>query len=357
MQLPSIANESKTMASYAKSDSILPFYAISWLCVGFFLTVIVLITFFPYVEELVETTNKKKPKAYFQFWAIQCVSLGLGIWTVVHNSHVLSSYLMYAWLYTVCFAVTLLAIIVILTALADLNTPTQCCCSCIDFFQSAVTFLAILITTFFSFILIFSIPPIILIYYIHPIPTLARLPFVINSILYINTLTALLVYQLERLFFFCTPDRMADGGGLCTRKHLDVSVHEERFKNHKEYYHKYYKEKKCAGLKAIMEPIVTIMLMIILMTFIVILSDLLNMDRTKFSETSQVELLFTLVPTLLLLVGSIYKRDFFFKDLEKKASSIGAAESDSMEKANNNGHTKDSAKSAQLSKSDNSAAD
>lgn len=59
------------------------------------------------------------------------------------------------------------------------------------------------------------------------------------------------------------------------------------------------------------QPIVTILALILLIFFIVTLSDLLNMDRSKFTDK---ELLFTLVPTVALLFGSIYNYDFFFKD-------------------------------------------
>ena len=66
----------------------------------------------------------------------------------------------------------------------------------------------------------------------------------------------------------------------------------------------------------LLQPPATIMVLMILVFFIVILSDLLNMDRSKFTDKNQVELLFTLVPSVALLFGSAYNLDFFFKDVD-----------------------------------------
>ena len=75
-------------------------------------------------------------------------------------------------------------------------------------------------TTFFIILL----PNIILIYNLYPTRTLLRLPLLINSVLYINTLTALLLFQCERLWFPCTSGQV-DEYKLAARHH---KVHQHR---------------------------------------------------------------------------------------------------------------------------------
>ena len=96
-----------------------------------------------------------------------------------------------------------------------------------------------------------------------------------------------------------------------------ILAYKKMLKAHKEYY-----DRECHGADGdmvkscsiLIQPAATILALIILILFIAILSDLLNMDRSKFTDKSQMELLFTLVPTVALLFGSLYKSDFFFKD-------------------------------------------
>ena len=62
------------------------------------------------------------------------------------------------------------------------------------------------------------------------------------------------------------------------------------------------------------------MVLLAVVGFVLTLSDLINMDRSKFTNKDQMELLFTLVPTIALLFGSFYNLDFFFKNRKKKKS-------------------------------------
>ena len=52
--------------------------------------------------------------------------------------------------------------------------------------------------------------------------------------------------------------------------------------------------------------------------YIYIHSDLLRMDKSAFNSKDHILLLVTLLPSLLVLVGSYYKIDFFFADTDDK---------------------------------------
>ena len=278
---------------------------------------VIIFSIFPIEKIESDPKNGIKPKAYFQFWASQLLILGLGIWTIVKNFHgnnfnfgsisIIGMPLMIP-LFTICYSPI------------DLNTPTQWCCCCKGFCHVTVTFMSIAITTFFCIVFITSIPSIILIYYLHPVQTLARLPFVINSILYINSLLALLLYQLERCCYKCTPKSELEDVKCCGSCCFSP-LSKKRAEAHNEYYDREdcqekRKWKQCILL--VMQPIATTIVLLILILFIYVLSDLLNMDRSKFTEKNQVELLFTLVPSVALLFGSAYNLDFFFRDILKE---------------------------------------
>ena len=343
MQLPSFANNSGSLGSYTVGDvendlgstyiALAPFIAA-------FLSIIIILTFFPIVQKKIESKNGIKPKAYFQFWASQPLILVLGMWTIVKNSYFNSNgnidsnnnvhiSVFFTLTIVVVIVMTLLLLpFISMLSLFDLNTPTQCCCYCKVFVRVSITFMSLATTTFFSMVFLISIPSIILIYYLHPVQTLARLPFVINSILYINSLGALLLYQLERCSHPCSHPCSAKTEESCDReceqfKHCLSPFHKERAKVHNEYYREY---RECTGeqlprqclkyTSCFMQPVATILVLIIVVLFIVILSDLLNMDRSQFTEKNEVELLFTLVPSAALLFGSVYNLDFFFKDVD-----------------------------------------
>ena len=301
--------------------------------IAWFLSVIIIFKFLPIVNKKIESQNGKKPKAYYQFWASQPLMLGLGIWTVVKNSYFngngsindstnLDS-LLYFVLLVPTMALTLMAAlsIMICSPAVDMNTPTLCCCCWRGFCRIFVTCLSISITTFFITVFIASIPSIILIYYLHPVQTLAQLPFVINSVLYVNSLTALLLYQLERCLYPCSPkSEEPDAHDSCLSP-----LFRERMKANNECYHDYpgcgmndviSAEESMKYYFCSMELVATILVLASLLTLIVVLSDLINLDRSRFTDKNQMELLFTLVPTLALLFGSIYNLDFFFKDIK-----------------------------------------
>lgn len=297
--------------------------------VASFLSVVIIVTFFPIVQMKIESNAGKKPKAYFQFWASQVLILALGVWTVIRSSFYNSNGSIDSddnpnngMFFNVLIPSFLIAPLLVPYFLyrTDMNTPTQCCC-CKHFCHVGVTCLSIIITSFFISIFIVSIPSIILIYYLFPVQTLIRLPFVINSVLYVNSVSALLLFQVEKCFYQCTPKSETPGEGSCKRCRICVSPqHKERAQDHNDYYAEYPKccgIKDCHGLQNVirhfMQLIATTLLLVILVLFIVMLSHLLSFDRSEFTDKNQVDLLFMLVPTVALLFGSIYKLDFFFK--------------------------------------------
>lgn len=313
--------------------------------VACFLTIIIMITIFPLVKETIEARNGHKPKAYFQFWASQVIILALGIWIVVKNSvfnnngintNVDNSAFVSVILSQICLTGLMIPFYLAVCQLTgiDISTPTQCCCCIKNLFHIILIIFSLMITSSFILIFISMIPSIIFIYYLYPVETLAHLPFVINSILYVNSLTALLLYQCERCFSPCTsPESDELNDKKCCGRICVSSFQKERASAHYKYYHEYCKYGLHGKLprqdrakfiskfiSCSIEPLGTIIVLVVLVLFIVILSDLLNMDRSKFTDRNQMELLFTLVPTITLLFGSVYNLDFFFKDGSKSKS-------------------------------------
>lgn len=79
-------------------------------------------------------------------------------------------------------------------------TPTQCCRCCKVCSHGTVFLISVCIVSFFFILLPNLIPTMISVYYLYPTRTLARL---INSALYINSLTALLLFQCEKCWYAC----------------------------------------------------------------------------------------------------------------------------------------------------------
>jgi hypothetical protein len=328
LQLPHLGNNSGTLGSYYFENQ--RTYIILAPLIASFLSIVILATFSPIVQTRIESKGGKKPKAYFQFWASQVLIFGLGVWIVVKNSFrnsngdILSgdnreNGIFFEILVPFLFVTPLL--VPYFSKCINMNTPTQCCCCCKHSCHVVFTCGSIIMTTLFTTIFIASIPSIILIYYLYPIQTLIRLPFVINSILYLNSVSALLVYQVEKCFYQCTPRSEAPGEEGCRRCTICVSPkHKERAVDHNKYYSNVPKCCEIDGwrdpqkiVQHFMQLVATLLLLVILMLFIIVLSDLLSMDRSNFTEKNQVDLLFLLVPTIALLFGSVYKLDFFFK--------------------------------------------
>ena len=294
---------------------------------------------FPILKEQIETKNGNKPKAYFQFWASQVLILVLGLWTVIKNFAFNSNgfvktnvdnYLFFLASVQPSLMLSLPTLLfpVLFSHSYDISTPTQCCCCFKNVFHIIILCLSFLTTFLFLVIFISTVPSIILIYFLNPVQTLAHFPFTVNSILYVNSLMALLLYQFERCCIFKPPDSVVPQETCCNRG--SSLLQEERARTHHQYYHDYHvlainsgnmKKNIRKYTSCVCAPIGTFIVLVCVVLFVIILSGLFSMDRSKFANKDEMELLFTLVPSVALLFGSIYNLNFFYKDNYKKSES------------------------------------
>ena len=169
---------------------------------AWFLAVIALVIIYSQAKNIIITKSKKKrkPKAYFQFWAFHLFALVFLTYTV---------YLNYQISYTDIMLPCGLMANVLLTWIVfwlDIETPTHCCrcsqCFCIS--HSILLIISAFLLLTFTAYFIFSIPTIILAYYLYPTENLVHLLLIINAVLCINSLLALLLFQCERCCHPCT---------------------------------------------------------------------------------------------------------------------------------------------------------
>ena len=268
------------------------------------------------IAEKIKATEKRKPKVYYQFWAAHVVMIGLLIHTLIriNITPIIYVALGFSFIMNILYyRSTLLEV--------RFDTPTQFCichqaikigCSIIMAIGS------LYLITISIYLCITALPTVIFIYYLYPARTLIRLPFIINSILYINSLLALLLFQIERLCFVFTKSCSAK---LRCKNKFCVKNEDE------EFYDEYYKKVAVTGSKRersgsfiryLVEPTVTSFILAMLVQFITILSDLFILQN-HFTVRDQVDTLILLVPTLLLLFGSWYKLDVFFDIKEQRS--------------------------------------
>lgn len=79
-----------------------------------------------------------------------------------------------------------------------LNSPVKwflCCKKCLNLF---VIFTSVCTVSLFIITALEALPTIAFVYYLYPVRTLARLPFLANIVVITNTLIALLLFQCER---------------------------------------------------------------------------------------------------------------------------------------------------------------
>ena len=251
--------------------------------------------FLTLLKHIKTTEEGRKPRAYFQFWASHVFIVGLGMYTVVDNNT--------EYLPTVIFFIIFLFLAIIWTfyfRTMELSVIFKFCCNC-RCYSIIVLYISLFILSAFTFLFLLFIPNVILIFCFYPVDTVIRLPFILNSILYTNSILALLIYQCERCSYQC------------------------KFGHDKDpFYEEYYQdlrsdcESKTIRFGYMLKPVVTFNLLLTLMLFIATVYDLLNMNLNKFKE-AQIEMLFILVPTLLLLFGSWYRLDLFFDVKEDKS--------------------------------------
>ena len=188
-----------------------------------------------------------------------------------------------------------------------------CKCKCYNY---TVLFISLYILYTFTFLFLYIAPTIILIFYLYPVHTIIRLPFILNSILYTNSVLALLIYQCERCCYRCKFYTLLIN--LCNLKFLCFDLwifYKTRFEtccyrgkfctllnkifrgDKDPFYEKLYRKlesdyqsKTIRFGYIILQPVVTIVLLSTLMLFIIIVYGLLNMNLNQFtSDKSQVD--------------------------------------------------------------------
>ena len=332
IQLP-LPTESSTGPHSVSTDE-LPSHDLEYnplTVIALMLSVIGGIVIFPMIAEKIKINDKdkksktaasKKPKAYYQFWATHVVILALLIYTLksVQMKVTVSLGIIFGF-----YVALVLGAFLYLFAGDKFNTPTQCCIChrfCKKGCSIVVTMTSLFMITLFVSLCIVILPTVIFIYYLYPANTLIRMPFIINSILYVNSLLALLLFQCERLSCVITKLLYCN---KCTKNE------DEKF--YDEYYNKVFKKGSYSGwnilrygkerigslLTYLVQPVLTFGILTILVEFIEVLSDLFRLNQDHFDDKDQVETLILLVPTMLLLFGSWWKLDIFF-DIEEPRS-------------------------------------
>lgn len=262
--------------------------------------------------------DTRKPKVYYQFWSMHIVMTGLAVYTVIDT--VLHSHnpgIDHFW--TICIPTAIGCLVFSIVHCCsgyrrlDVRTPTGCCrchALCIKCCPGLVKYLSLLtLLLFFSFSILL-LPTVILVFYLDPLHTIIRLPFILNSILYTNSLLALLLYQCEKCCFAIT--RSCDKS---KEENEDNPYYSEFYMEYKQS-----KEDRCTGAAKLLCPPIGIMItLVMLVLFIVMVSGLFELRLTDFRTNSEVQALILLVPTLLLLFGSWVKLDLFFDIGEEKS--------------------------------------
>ena len=336
------------------------------------LSIGVLVTVYSRAKVVTQSKGSRKPKAYFQFWAFHVFAINFMILTVTQNINEIQ-YRLLAILIWVAISGTVIGI-VSLTKF-DIETPTHFCRCCHGFSHCIVLWMSLCTSLLFISFVLFSIPTIILVYYLYPARTLLRLPLLTNAVLYINSLLALLLFQCERLFYPCVRNskpqriRCRDIMGYCARFRILTEENEEQEKGvvhskkncsykyhcynryclghwcmqgvcdilklyirlakienppledravvYRNFYATHYnkellEKKDCLMFTTYLcHPIGTMILLAILILFVIIIHNLTDLHLSSVKDLN-LNLLLTLAPTLLLLFVSWYKFDIFY---------------------------------------------
>ena len=209
-QLPSLTGAESSTDSYSVSIDELPTQDLEHnptTYIAFVLSAIGCVVVYPIIAENIKidekkgSTASKKPKAYYQFWGAHVVILTLLIYTFRSvNLNITPSI---GGIFAAYIVSTIFNYFYIFGG-DKLNTPTQSCIChwfCKKGCSIVVTIISLFMVALFVSLCIIILPTVIFIYYLYPAHTLIRMPFIINSILYINSLLALLLFQCERLCF------------------------------------------------------------------------------------------------------------------------------------------------------------
>ena len=319
-----------------------------------FLSIGVLVIVYSQAKVVTQSKSSRKPKAYFQFWAFQVFATSFVLYTVSQNSHIEKYIIVAITLTPIAYGTTYG--VLVLTKF-DIETPTHFCKCCQGYCHFIVLWMSLCSSLLIITVVLFSIPTIILVYYLYPARTLLRLPLLTNAVLYINSLLALLLFQCERLCFLCAKKyklktktchddercrifslRINVCYRICKSREdyvwyicrnitrIEDQLLEERALTHNEFYRSFYNEElKKNYLKVvtyICSPFGTVIIIIILILLVIIIHDLTDLHISSVKDLN-LNLLLTLAPTLLLFV-SLYKFDIFhdLKDEEESKKEL-----------------------------------
>ena len=329
LQIPSFVNISNSAQSYSITDNnhaVIGVQDVVWIF-SLFVSTVLVTSMYPYVAEHLKTT--KKEKAYFQFWAFHAFIIGLGAYTITLNSHLFDVHV-YSKVVCIGYVTVMPPMFIFLGSGRGirLNTVAQFCCHNSKYYIMVVYIISVYVFMFFTCLFLTLTPTVYLIFYLYPIHTVIRVPFILNSALYTNSVVALLIYQSER-FGYISTRWFREYKGYTDCKDLFYEKYYQVFKS------KSYWSKLCYFIGYIMiSPLGSVILLVALIFFIITVHNLFEMNLSQFTDKSQVEMLFTLVPTLLLLFGSWYRLDLFFDEEEKSEKELLKEILRKMEKLN-----------------------
>ena len=238
-----------------------------------------------------QSKSSRKPKAYFQFWAFNVFTTSFVIYTTIQNYDESTSFMTFSILIWVAICTVILSIGTARRVSSteaettlDIETPTHFCRCCNDCFHYIVFRMSLCSSQSLICFVLFSIPTIILVYYLYPARTLLRLPLLANAIFYINSLLALLLFQCELLCSLCE-NKVKLTRICCTflqkRSNILCSIFKrasastqlnERALTHHKYYGLLYDKRKTytTVCQVVHNLIITMIILIIFILFVII---------------------------------------------------------------------------------------
>lgn len=169
----------------------------------FFVTLSLTIQF--NVAETIKATKKHKPKLYFHYWSAVIILL---VWYASSKPFVYSFDLVSPLTFTLAINVAYWHMFAVGSAFQSDSKhtilysaplanciPTTCCKVIFKYFMTLFGHTIILLLICY---IIHSVPTIILVYYLYPLHTLTRVPFIYGAIFYTIALGSHVLYMLEK---------------------------------------------------------------------------------------------------------------------------------------------------------------
>ena len=288
--MPSIVNTSGLTKSHSVTSAhqITVFLVVASLVV--YLSIGIVAIVYPVLVDRIKLNKEgKKTNTYFQFWASHIFLLISELYIVITTKE------FELIIPIVCYPIVIIPYYIRIFDSGKLNTVFHFCCTW-KYYKTVVLFISLWIFLSSITIFLFNAPNVIVIFYLYPVHTVIRLSFILNSALYINSAAALILYQCEKLFYSCQPN-----------------------KDHKDPTYEEYRHKKWARTHNSFQLFGALLLLPVLLLIIVTINELLEINLNYFTNQNQLNLLLTLVSILLLFFGSWYKLDVFFGGTEEKS--------------------------------------